>query len=53
MASDLGLDCVPLTQRKAVGMYGFTGFFFSSINTSRFICGTVKQNQIKKYIIIN
>ena len=29
MASDLGLYCVPMIQRKALGLYGFTVGFFT------------------------
>ena len=56
MASDLGLYCVPVTQRKALGMYGFSGFFFNisflALNTSRFICCNVKKKIIIIMIII-
>ena len=52
MASDLGLYCVPVTQRKALGLYGFAVVFFNLFLSnlriaSRFICFTVKQNNRK------
>ena len=47
MASDLGLYCVPMAQKKALGLYGlefFLTYFFPILNTSRF---SVKQNKIE------
>ena len=50
VVSDLGLYCVPMAQRSALGLYGFRGFFFKlisfqSLNTS---CFSVKTKQNRK-----